>query len=171
MVERMLAFASLHVQINIPPSAGVRGRRIDYANPAGRQRCRQAGQRLAAVLGLASHRQHPCDRPHYIGGRWCRPLAFVGVDTALIRIQDVIFLSMSSDPASGSRPVWAQVCLLHLNSYSEVDAGGTRRVLGDVLAWPEVRRRESGQRRSASHRRMGNEQLLPELTNAVVCRL
>jgi len=44
-------------------------------------------------------------------------------------------------------------------------------VLSDVLTWPEVSWREPGQRRSASHWRMGSEQLLPELTNAVVCRL
>jgi len=83
----------------------------------------------------------------------------------LIRIQDVIFLGMSSDPANGSKPARAQVRLLHLKSHSEVDAGRTRRVLSDVLACPEVWRREPG------HRRMGSVQLVPELTNAVVRRL
>jgi len=61
--------------------------------------------------------------------------------------------------------------LLHLKSGSKVDTGETGRVLSDVLAWPDVRRREPGHRWSASHWRMGNEQLRPELTNAVVCRL
>jgi hypothetical protein len=44
-------------------------------------------------------------------------------------------------------------------------------MLGDVLARPEARRREPDRCHATSHWLMCREQLLPEPTNAVVCRL
>ena len=81
------------------------GRKLIVDAPAGGTKC------LVAVLG--SRPPLPptllIDRPTLWADGVVSQLLL-----ALIRIQDVIFLGMSSDPASGSRPVWAQVCLLHL---------------------------------------------------------
>ena len=86
----------------------------------------------------------------------------------LVRIEDVILLGVSGDATRGGTASRWQVCLLHVELRSEVDADRNRPVLSDILARPEVRWRKPGERRFgcrygrlAGHRRLAVEQLFP----------
>jgi hypothetical protein len=67
-----------------------------------------------------------------------------------VRIEDVILLGVSGDATGGRAPSRRQVCLLHVELRSEIDADRSRPVLTEIFALREVRRRKPVESRRRS---------------------